>query len=47
MKKGMACMICEAGIGRFTCDLCGLLACADCFDRAKNMCVQCSGGRRV
>ena len=47
MKKVMACMICESGFGMFTCDLCGLLACKNCFDRAKNICVSCCGGKRA
>ncbi|QLG63371.1 hypothetical protein [Halorarum salinum] len=43
MSVGGLCQICEAKEGRFTCDNCGALVCADHYDESEGFCARCAG----
>ena len=46
MKKAGICHICENNIAKYSCISCGKLVCEDCFDKIKNICINCKIGKR-
>jgi hypothetical protein len=42
VKDKIACQICSKGQGKYTCSICGIVACSHCFWEFGNLCKNCT-----